>query len=62
MAETIYKPLKDKLRDYMNSAADHLACGGATNFDEYQRMVGKIEALALIERDILDLEKHYEED
>ena len=62
MAETIYSPLRDKLSDYMNSAADHLACGGATSFDEYQRMVGKIEALALIERDILDLEKHYEED
>ena len=36
--------------------------GGCQNHEEYTRLVGKVEALALIERDILDLEKKLEED
>jgi hypothetical protein len=61
MAEplTEYTPLKIKIREYMNAAADHMASGGCMNFDEYQRMVGKVEALALVERDILDFEEKY---
>jgi|TARA_Y100001972_G_C7405336_1_gene210493 hypothetical protein len=46
----------------MNDIADHMASGGCQNHEEYTRLVGKVEALALIERDILDLEKKLEED
>ena len=56
--ETMFSPLKAKIREYMNAAADHMAGGGCTNFDEYNRMV----ALALVERDILDLEERFIDD
>jgi thermostable 8-oxoguanine DNA glycosylase len=39
----------------MNEKADDLSMGGASSFDEYQRMVGVIEGLAIAEREILDL-------
>ena len=39
----------------MNEKADDLAMGGASSFDEYQKMVGVIEGLAVAEREILDL-------
>jgi hypothetical protein len=39
----------------MNEKADALAMGGASSFDEYQKMVGVIEGLAVAEREILDL-------
>ena len=60
--ETMFSPLKAKIREYMNAAADHMAGGGCTNFDEYNRMVGRVEALALVERDILDLEERLIDD
>jgi|TARA_B100001059_G_scaffold145049_2_gene144948 hypothetical protein len=45
----------------MNDIADHMAGGGCQNHEEYLRLVGKVEALALVERDILDLEQRLEE-
>ena len=53
--------IRDKIRIYMNYIADHMAGGGCQDHEEYIRLVGKVEALALIERDILDLEKRLEE-
>ena len=44
----------------MNDIADHMAGGGCQDHEEYIRLVGKVEALALVERDILDLEKRLE--
>ena len=54
--------IKDKIRGYMNDIADHMAGGGCQNHEEYVRLVGKVEALAIIEREILDLEQRYEKD
>jgi|TARA_R110001592_G_scaffold24143_2_gene93685 hypothetical protein len=53
--------IRDKIRNYMNDIADHMAGGGCQNHEEYVRLVGKVEALALIERDILDMEQRLEE-
>ena len=53
--------IRDKIRNYMNDIADHMAGGGCQNHEEYLRLVGKLEALALIERDILDMEQRLEE-
>jgi len=52
--------IKERIRGYMNDIADHMAGGGCQSHEEYVRLVGKVEALALIERDILDLEKRLE--
>ena len=43
----------------MNEQTDHLATGNIKNFEEYKRMVGVIEGLALAEREVLDwVEQH----
>ena len=47
--------IRVKVREYMNECADHLAGGGAKDFEEYKFLCGKVEALALVEREILDL-------
>tara|TARA_R100001126_G_scaffold39204_1_gene21768 strand:- start:158 stop:310 length:153 start_codon:yes stop_codon:yes gene_type:complete len=39
----------------MNDQADFLATGGARSFEEYHKIVGVIEGLALAERELLDL-------
>ena len=38
-----------------------MASGGCESHEAYVRLVGKVEALALVERDILDLEQRMEE-
>jgi hypothetical protein len=54
--------IRDKIRGYMNDIADHMAGGGCQSHEEYVRLVGKVEALALIEREIIDWEQRYEKD
>ena len=54
--------LQKRLREYMNEGADHLATGGAKAFAEYQRMVGRIDGIALAERELLDLVQDKEEE
>jgi len=59
--ENFLHSLKKKMREHMNEGADHLSMGGAKNFEDYQRLVGRIEGLAIIEREILDLETTFRE-
>ena len=54
--------VRQRIREYLNDIADHMAGGGCENYEEYIRLVGKVEALALIERDILDLQQRIESD
>ena len=54
--------VRQKLREYMNHIAADMAGGGCEDFESYMRLVGKVEALALVERDVLDLEKLLQED
>lgn len=49
--------IKKKIRLRMNELCDILADGGAPSYEEYRYMVGQIHGLALVERDILDLEE-----
>jgi len=53
--------LQKKLREYMNEGADHLTLGGAKDYAEYKQLVGRIEGMALAERELLDLVKIDEE-
>ena len=53
--------LREKLRTDMNNYADDLAGGSCRSFDEYQKLCGVIQGLALAERYILDLAKKAEE-
>ena len=54
--------LQKRLRDFMNEGADHLATGGAKDYAEYQRLVGRIDGIALAERELLDLVQDKEEE
>lgn len=46
----------------MNDLTDSIALGSAQNFEQYQRMVGQIEGLAIAERELLSLAKRSDED
>ena len=54
--------LRENIRIIMNERADHISTGGCSNFDEYSKCCGVIEGLAIAERELLDLNKHIEED
>ncbi len=53
--ENVYEVFQKNLRSVMNEQADFLATGGARSFEEYHKIVGVIEGLALAERELLDL-------
>ena len=46
-----------KIREQMESWADHLATGSCKSFDEYKYYTGVIAGLAVSEREILDLKE-----
>lgn len=50
-AETV----RSILRKYMNEQTDNVALGGAQSFEDYNRLVGQIEGLAIAERELLNL-------
>lgn len=49
--------IKQKIRKYLNQYADDLANGIASDFAHYRHVVGIIHGLALVEREILDLQQ-----
>ena len=53
--------LREQIRTDMNNYADDIAGGACRNFEEYQKLVGVIQGLALAERYILDLAKKVED-
>lgn len=59
MSELEY--IRSKLRDYMNQVADHMAGGGCSNYEDYRYSVGMVNAFAMLERDIIDLEEKVKE-
>jgi hypothetical protein len=56
MIGSVFISMRAKLRKEMNDVADDLATGSAEDYARYQRMVGKIEGLAIAERVLLDTE------
>jgi len=53
--------LREKLRTDMNNYADDLAGGACRSFDEYQKLCGLIQGLAVAERHLLDLVEKVEQ-
>lgn len=53
--------LRKKIRDDMNNYADDCAGGSCRTFEEYQKLCGIIQGLALAESHLLDLAKRAEE-
>lgn len=55
MISEFARVLREKLRTDMNNYADDLAGGACRSFDEYQKLCGVIQGLALAERHLIDL-------
>jgi len=61
MITTFARVLRDQIRTDMNNYTDDIATGVCKSFDEYQKLCGVIQGLALAERYLLDLAKKVEE-
>ena len=62
MIQDFARVLRDKIRTDMNNYADDLAGGSCRSFDEYQKLCGVIQGLAIAERYLLDLAKKAEDE
>ena len=49
--------IKQKIRKYLNEYADDLAGGIATDFAHYRYVTGIVHGLALVEREIIDIQQ-----
>ena len=52
--------LREKIRNDMNNYADDCATGACRSFEEYQKLCGTIQGLAIAERHLLDLAEKVE--
>ena len=60
MIQDFVRVLREKIRIDMNNYADDLAGGGCRNFEEYQKLCGTIQGLAIAERFLIDLAEKVE--
>jgi hypothetical protein len=60
MIQDFARVLREKIRIDMNNYADDLAGGKCRTFDEYQKLCGVIQGLALAERHLIDLAEKVE--
>lgn len=49
------KQLHKKLREHLNALADDIATTDVPNFESYRYLRGRIDGLALAERELIDL-------
>lgn len=61
MIESFVDVLRKKIRDDMNNYADDCAGGACQSFEEYQKLCGVIQGLAIAESHLLALAKKVEE-
>ena len=59
-SQNVFDYMRDHLRVQMNEYADHVSGGGWKDYNEYAKICGIIEGLALAEREILDLKSRFE--
>ena len=55
MIHDFARVLREQIRHDMNNYTDDLAGGACTSFDQYQKLCGVIQGLAIAERYIIDL-------
>jgi len=61
MMKDFARVLRDKLRTDMNNYADDLSGGGCRSFDEYQKLCGVIQGLAIAEAHLLEMMQKMDE-
>lgn len=60
MPEDVLSLLRKKITTQSDILSDHLSKGSAKDIEEYRTICGKLEGLAWIEREIVDLENKLE--
>lgn len=60
MIQEFARVLREQIRTDMNNYADDCAGGACKTFEEYQKLCGVIQGLAVAERYILDLAEKVE--
>ncbi len=60
MIQEFARVLREKIRTDMNNYADDCAGGACKSFEEYQKLCGVIQGLAIAERYLLDLAEKVE--
>ena len=59
MDDTVLALVKRTINESKESLEQFLAGGGAETFEQYNRAVGRYEALCIIEGELADIEKRY---
>jgi hypothetical protein len=59
MDDTVLALIKRTIEESKDSLEKFLAGGGAESFEQYNRAVGRYEALCIIEGELADIEKRY---
>jgi len=62
MIQDFVRVLREKIRTDMNNYADDFSGGACRNFEEYHKLCGSIQGLALAERYLIDLAAKVERD
>ena len=60
MIQDFARVLRSKLREDMNNYTDDMAAGACQTFEQYQKLCGVIQGLAIAERHLLDLAEKLE--
>jgi hypothetical protein len=60
MIQEFARVLREQIRTDMNNYADDCAGGSCKSFEEYQKLCGVIQGLAIAERYLLDLAEKVE--
>lgn len=60
MIDQFARVLRDQIRTDMNNYTDDMANGVCQSFDQYQKLCGVIQGLAIAERYVIDLAKKVE--
>jgi hypothetical protein len=61
MINEFARVIREKLREDMNNYTDDMANGVCQSFEQYQKLCGIIQGLALAERYVIDLAKKVED-
>ena len=60
MIQDFARVLREQIRKDMNNYADDMAGGACQSFEQYQKLCGVIQGLAIAERYLLDLAERLE--
>jgi hypothetical protein len=61
MIDQFARVLREQIRKDMNNYADDLSSGQCRTFEEYQKLCGVIQGLAIAERYLIDLAQKVEQ-